>query len=74
MLCLVKGSVYSMFQKLPTFAEKVKRKEKSTLRRPNCLHYKTKADLKRHEVINLLKEMKFECEKLGVVEMKNKKI
>ena len=39
------------------------------------MQFKTKANLKRHEVINLLKEMKFECEKLeGVGEMKNKKI
>ena len=67
--------VYSMSQNPPTFAERVKGKEKSSLKRPNCLHFKTKANLKRHEVIDLLKEMKFECEKLeGVGEMKHKKI
>ena len=64
-----------MSQNPPTFAERVKGKEKSSLKRPNCLHFKTKANLKRHEVIDLLKEMKFECEKLeGVGEMKHKKI
>ena len=51
-------------QNPPTFAERVKGKEKSSLKRPNCLRFKTKANLKRHEVIDLLKEMKFECEKL----------
>ena len=66
--------IYSMSQNPPTFAERVKGKEKSSLRRPNCLHFETKANLKRHEVIDLLKEIKFECEKLeGVGEMKNKK-
>ena len=63
-----------MSQNPPTFAERVKGKEKSSLKRPNCLHFKTKANLKRHEVIELLKEIKFECEKLGVGEMKYKKI
>ena len=39
------------------------------------MHFKTKANLKRHEVIDLLKEIKFECEKLeGVGKTKNKKI
>ena len=67
--------VYSMSQNPPTFAETVKGKEKSTLRRPNCLYFKTTANLKRHEVIDLRKEMKFECEKLeGVGEITNKKI
>ena len=54
------GRVYSMSQNPPTFAERVKGEEKSSLRRPNCLHFKTKANLKRHEMIDLLKEMKSE--------------
>ena len=69
------GHVYSMSQNPPTFAERIKGKEKSSLRRPNCLHFKTKANKKQHEVIDLLNEIKFECEKLeGVVETKHKKI
>ena len=68
------GRIYSISQNPHTFAERVKGKEKFSLRRPNCLHFKTKANLKRHEVIDLLKEKKFEREKFGVAKMKNKKI
>ena len=69
------GRVNNVSQNPPTFAEMVKGKENSSLRRSNDLHFKTKADLQQHEVIDLLKEMKFECEKLEkIVEIKNKKI
>ena len=50
---------------MPTFADRVKGSSKST-----CLNFRTKANLKRHEVIELLKEINFEPQKLvGVAEI-----
>ena len=58
-----------MLQNTPTFADRVKGSSKSNLKRPTCLNFRTKANLKRHEVIDLLKEINFEPQKLeGVAE------
>ena len=64
-----------MLQNTSTFADRVKGSSKSNLKRPTCLNFRTKANLKRHEVIELLKEINFEPQKLvGVAEMKSRSI
>ena len=63
-----------MLQNTSTFADRVKGSSKSNLKRPTCLNFR-KANLKRHEVIELLKEINFEPQKLvGVAEMKSRSI
>ena len=58
-----------------TFAERVKGATMTTLKRPNCLNLKTKSNLRWHETLELLKEIKFEIRKLvGVAEMKSRSI
>ena len=60
---------------LPTFAERVKNSVGSRLKRPTCLNLKTKSNLKRHEVIDLLNELNFDSGKLiGVAEMRSRSI
>ena len=64
-----------MLQNTSTFADRVKGSSKSNLKRPTCLNFRTKANLKRHEVIELLKEINFEPQRLvGVAEMKSRSI
>ena len=64
-----------MLQNTSTFADRVKGSSKSNLKRPTCLNFRTKANLKRHEVIELLKEINFEPQKLvAVAEMKSRSI
>ena len=64
-----------MLQITPTFADRVKGTSKSNLKRPTCLNFRTKTNLKGHEVIELLKEINFEPQKLeGVAEMKSRSI
>ena len=48
-----------------TLADRVKGSSKSNLKRPTCLNFRTKANLKRHEVIELLKEINFEPSKIS---------
>ena len=65
----------NMLQNTPTFADRVKGTLKSNLKRPTCLNFRTKANLKRHEIIELLKEINFEPQKLvRVAEMKSRSI
>ena len=64
-----------MLQNTPTFADRGKGSSKSNLKRSTCLNFRTKANLKRHEIIELLKEINFEPQKLvGVAEMKSRSI
>ena len=64
-----------MSQNAPTFADPGKGTSKSNLKRPTSLNFKTKANLKRREVIELLKEINFELQKLvDVVEMRSRNI
>ena len=64
-----------MSTNLPTFAERVKNSVESRLKRPTCLNLKTKSNLKRHEVIDLLNELNFDSGKLiGVAEMRSRSI
>ena len=59
----------------PAFAERIKSSLKQNLKRPNCLSLKTKLNLRRHEVIELMKKIKFGTRKLvGVAEMKSRSI
>jgi len=56
-----------------TFAQRIQvgKNARSTLKISNCLFFKTKSNLRRHEVIDMLKELKFRFKKLeGVGEMK----
>ena len=58
-----------------TFAERIKGATMATLKRPNRLNLKTKSNLGRHEIVEFLKEIKFETRKLvGVAEMKSRSI
>ena len=64
-----------MSTNLPTFAERVENSVESRLKRPTCLNLKTKSNLKRHQVIDLLNELNFDCGKLiGVAEMRSRSI
>ena len=64
-----------MSTNLPTFAERVKNSVEGRLKRPTCLNLKTKSNLKRHEVIDLLNELNFDSGKLiGVAEMRSRLI
>ena len=64
-----------MLQNTSTFADRAKGSSKSNLKRPTCLNFRTKANLKRHEDIELLKEINFESQRLvGVAEMRSRSI
>ena len=64
-----------MSQNASAFADRVKDNSKSNLKQPTCLNFKTKANLKRYEVIELLKEIAFEPQKLmGVTEIRSRSI
>ena len=64
-----------MSTNLTTFAERVKNSVEGRLKRPTCLNLKTKSNLKRHEVIELLNELNFDRGKLiGVAEMRSRSI
>ena len=64
-----------MLQNALTFADRVKGTSNSNLERPTCLNFRTKANLKRHEVIQLLKETNFEPQELvDAAEMKSTSI
>ena len=60
----------------PTFAKRVKGSLKPNSNRPNGGSLKTKSSLRRHEVTELIKEIKFENRKLlvGVAEIKSRSI
>ena len=74
-LYLRKDVLFTMSTNLPTFAERVKNSVGSRLKRPTCLNLKTKSNLKRHEVIDLLNELNFDSGKLiGVAEMRSRSI
>ena len=46
-----------------------------SLKRPTCLNLKTKSNLRRHEILDLLKELHYDTRKLiGVAEMKSRSI
>ena len=67
--------LFTVSTDLPTFAERVKNSVESRLKRPTCLNLKTKLNLKRHEVIDLLNGPNFESGKLiGVAEMRSRLI
>ena len=58
----------------PTFAQQVGGTAKN-LKRPNCSNFKTKSNLKRHEIIEMLKHIEYPTDKLvGVAEMKGRSI
>ena len=64
-----------MLQNAPTFADRVKNTTKSSLKQPICLNFKTKANLKRHKVIELLKKFNFNPKKLvAMAEMRSRSI
>ena len=64
-----------MSTNLLTFAERVNNSVEGRLKRPTCLNLKTKSNLKRHEVIDLLNELNFDSGKLiGVAEMRSRSI
>ena len=58
---------------VPTFADRVRGVSK--LKRPTCLNFKTKSDLKRHEIVELLEDMKFPTSKIiGSADMKGRSV
>ena len=58
----------------PTFVQQVGGTAKN-LKRPNCLNFKTKSNLKRLEIIEILKHIEYPTDKLvGVAEMKSRSI
>ena len=58
----------------PTFAQQFGGTAKN-LKRPNCLNFKTKSNLKRHEIIEMLKHIEYPTNKLiGVAEVKGRSI
>ena len=64
-----------MSANLPTFAERVKNSVEGRLKRPTRLNLKTKSNLKRHEVIDLLNELNFDSGKpIGMAEMRSRSI
>ena len=59
----------------PSFAQKVRGNIAVNLKRPTCLNFKTKANLRRVEILQMLSEISFKTENLiGVAEMKNRSI
>ena len=64
-----------MLQNAPTFADRVKGTSKSNLKRHTYLNFKTKANLKRREINELLKEINFGHQNfVGVAEMRSRSI
>ena len=58
-----------------TFAAVARARGSSQLKRPNCLNFKTKDNMKRFEVLEMLEELKFPLSKLvGLAEMKSRSI
>ena len=58
---------------VPTFADRVR--GVSTSKRTTCLNFKTKSDLKRHEIVELLKDTKFPTFKIiGIADMKGRSV
>ena len=58
-----------------TFAAVTRARGSSQLERPNCLNFKMKDNMKRFEVLEMLKELKFPLSKLvGLAEMKSRSI
>ena len=59
----------------PSFAQKVRGNTAVNLKRPTCLNFKTKTNLRRVEILQMLSEISFKTENLiGVAEMKNRSI
>ena len=59
----------------PSFAQKVRGNTAVNLKRPTCLNFKTKANLRRVEILQMLSEISFKTKNLiGVAEMKNRSI
>ena len=58
-----------------TFAAVARARRSPQLERPNCLNFKTKDNMKRFEVLEMLKELKYPLSKLvGLAEMKSRSI
>ncbi|XP_078485942.1 uncharacterized protein LOC144744635 [Ciona intestinalis] len=58
-----------------SFARVVSTQKNNLFKRPNCLNFKTEKQIKRYEVIELLKKIGFEKSKIvGIAEMKGTKI
>ena len=55
---------FTLSTNLPTFADRVKNSVEGRLKRPTWLNLKTKPNLKRHKVIDLLNELSFDSRKL----------
>ena len=59
----------------PSFAQRVRGNTAVNLKRPTCLNFKTKTNLRRVEILQMLSEIRFKTENLfGVAEMKNRSI
>ena len=64
-----------MSQQTPTYVARVKNDSKIALERPTCLNFRTKTNMKRNEIIKLLKSINYAIENvMGIAEMKNKSI
>ena len=60
---------------LPTFASVARAQGSSQLKRPNCLNFQTKDNIKRMEVLELLKSINYPVMKLvGIADMKPRSI
>ncbi|XP_078489414.1 uncharacterized protein LOC144746232 [Ciona intestinalis] len=58
-----------------SFARVVSTQKINMFKRPNCLSFKTEKQIKRHEVMDILKKIGFERKKIqGITEMKGTKI
>ena len=58
---------------VPTFADRVRGVSK--FKRPTCLNFKTKSDLKRHKIVELLKDIIFPTSKIiGIADMKGRSV
>ena len=58
---------------VPTSADRIRGASK--LKKFTCLNFKTKSDLKRHEIVELLKDMKFPTSKIiGIADMKGRSV
>ena len=59
----------------PSFAQRVRGNTAVNLARPTCLNFKTKTNLRRVEILQMLSEISFKTENLiGVAEMRNRSI
>ena len=55
----------------PSFAQRVRGNTAVNLARPTCLNFKTKTNLRRVEILQMLSEISFKTENLiGVAEMR----